>query len=206
MPKPPYPSKLMVLDPVYAVDGYRRRLAALEATLIVEQTIDGRFTFNLRDTRKLGPRSYVQCLVDLTANLNAGYVLALVEPDEFFEDLEDLAREHAPAAQIAEIEAATFTIAERSHQQVRDLLEGDVHFSMGRCLVAATPRARGRPCRSYHDDELNVIAGIRTPRTEQFWNSLRSEWLDVRRAQHAQAAWQRWARRGRRSTIIKPIP
>jgi hypothetical protein len=202
MPNLQHPAKLLVLDPVRTVKGYRRNLSALEATLMVELTPDQRFTFALRETRKLGPRSYARCLIDLAADLAAGYTIALAKPGVFLDELVDLARTHATAAQRDAVEAAALSIAERSHHQVRDVMDGDIHHTIGRSLILAREPTRGRRRHDNVRDSFNSIGGVPTPRTEQLWNSLRSEWCDVRTAQHAQAAWEEWAKRGRRSTIL----
>ena len=92
MPNPQHPAKLLVLDPVRTTKGYCRKLSARDATLVVELTPDQRFTFALSETCKLGLRSYARCLIDLAADLTAGYTIALAKPGALLDELEDLAR------------------------------------------------------------------------------------------------------------------
>ena len=84
-------------------------------------------------------------------------------------------------------------------------MDGDIHHAIGRSLILARQPEHKRRRREEVRDSSNSIGGVSTPRTEQLWNSLRSEWCDVRTAQHAQAAWETWARRGRRSTIVQSV-
>ena len=190
-----HPDKLIVLMPMYEAIEYRRTLIALDDALVVHIAPDGQFLLHLRPMQKLGPRSYVACFAGIAADLAAGYALALPEPERFFADLEALARQYGSAKDHAAIERAAHAIAERTRYQVRNVLEGDIHHQVGRMIIVARER-RTKTDRNERDG-VNCQRGVPTPRSEQLWHSLRSEWCDVRTSQRGKAAWERWAQHNR---------
>ncbi|VVT21878.1 conserved hypothetical protein [Sphingomonas sp. EC-HK361] len=190
-----HPTKLIVLFPMHEARHYRHRLTAVDDTLVVHHRGDGSFQFELRALTKFTPRGYAKYLIELAADLEAGYRIVIVDRDIFLRDLEALAYANAAASNRDLVERASLVVAERTRYQIRDHAEGDDQHRVGRMIIAARTR-RTKPGR-YAQNGLNFINGIPTPRSEQLWHSLCSEWCDVRTAQQGRAAWERWVTRNR---------
>lgn len=192
-----HPAKLLVLFPMYEPKGVRQHLSAIDDSLVVHRSADGRFQFAMRDMRKLGPRSYAQWLIGFAADLAVGYVAVVVERDAFLADIEALALQHVSAKDRDALDGAILVVAERTQHQIIDPVkgEGDKEFQLFRSVVVRRPRRSGTAGRTRQGGEC--INGIPVPRTEQLWRTFCQEWCDVRGTQHGMAAWKEWARRNR---------
>ncbi len=191
-----HPAQLQIVFPMYEADDYRHRLSAIDDAFVVHRRGDGSFQFELRPLCKLGPRSYGRWLIGLASDLERGQVVMVVDRDAFLADIETLALKHASERQCGAVERAVTVVAERTRHQILDHRghDGD-EPSMGRLMIAR--RRRRTKAGKYDRDGLNCINGIPTPRAEQMWNSVCSDWCDVRTAQHGRAAWERWVRQNR---------
>ncbi len=192
-----YPAKLKILFPMYQAKDYRHHLIAIDDTLVVHRRVDGEFLLQLDPLRKLGARSYARCLIDLAADLEAGYTFMIVDRDRFLTELETLARKHATAKERDEVDRAAHVIAERTQYRIRDHLDASVQYKATRMIIAS--RARRTKANPGESSGLNCQRGIPTPRSEQLWHTVVDELCDVRTVHRARAVWQRWTRANRPS-------
>lgn len=191
-----YPAKLKILVPMYRVRDYRRHLIAIDDMLVAHRRPDGEFLLQLDPMLKLSARSYAKCLIDLAADLEAGYMFVIVDRDRFLAELEALARKHATSKNRDDVERAAQVVAEHSHYQIRDHLDaGDVQYRAARMMIAS--RARRIRRSPGETTGLNCQRGIPTPRSEQLWHTIVGELCDVRMTHRARAAWHRWTRANR---------
>lgn len=191
-----HPARLIVILPMYEAADYRQRLTAIDDSLVVHRRGDGQFQFELRSMVNLGPCSYDKWVIGLAADLEAGHVVVIVGRDAFLSYIERMALDHVSESQRTAVERAVQIVAERTRYQIQDHLDGeDDEAKAGRRLIAK--RERRTKAKHNERDGLNCITGIPTPRAEQLWNSMLSEWCDVRTGQLGRAAWERWARGNR---------
>ncbi|WNO53168.1 hypothetical protein [Stakelama saccharophila] len=192
-----YPDKLRVLFPGYEVRDHRYHLVSIDNVLTVHRRPGGEFMFQLDPLQKLGPRSYARCLIDLAADLQAGYTLIVVERDRFLFHLETAAREHAAKKDSDEVERCAHVILEHTHHRIRDHLDGsdDGMFRADRMMVGY--RKRGSRDTQGGTGKWNVHNGIVTPRAEQLWHAIVRDLCDVRTSHRAFAAWDRWTKANR---------
>lgn len=194
-----HPTKLLILFPMYTPVEYRHRLDAIDDALVVHRRVSGEFQFELRPMIKLSARgasSYGAALQRLATDLEAGYIVVVVDRDRFLADLEALAREHAIAKDRGAVECAAQVIAERTTFQIRDHLDSSAaQYRVNRMLVAS--RARRTKAYPHESNGLNCQNGIPTPRTEQLWHLIRHELTSPRDNQAGMAAWERWCRGNR---------
>lgn len=187
-----YPDKLIVLVPMHKVQDYRRRLSAVDDAVVVHRRPDGQFVFELRPMASLSPRTYGKYLVALAADLETGHTFIIVDRDQFIDDLQALALAHATAKEREAVERACRIVAERTRYQIRDHLDvsNAQHQLCCKMIVSAPRETKPNPRRR---TDLNYRQGIPVPRSERLWNVIRDDLLDVRAAQQARAAWERWA-------------
>lgn len=194
-----HPPKLLVLFPMYEPRNYRHHLVAIDDALVVHRSSPIEYQLELRPMVKLsakGQNSYGQSLLRLAADLEAGYIVVVVDRDQFLSDLESLARRHVAPKDLDAIERAAQVVGERTTFQIKEHDDTDnAQYEINRRLVAS--RRRRTKADPHEREGLSCIAGIPTPRAEQLWNAMRHELTDVRSNQAGKAAWQRWAGRNR---------
>lgn len=192
-----YPTKLKILFPMYQAKDYRHHLTAIDDALIVHRRVDGEFLLQLDSLRKLGARSFARCLIDLAADLEAGYTLMIVDRDRFLTELEALARKHASAKERDEVERSAQLVAEHVQYRIRDHLDASIQYKAARMIIAS--RARRTKADPGESSGLNSQHGIPTPRSEQLWHTVIDELCEVRTVHRGLAAWHRWTRANRPS-------
>lgn len=199
-----HPAKLIVLYPIFTVEGCRRRLTAIDDALVVHHGADGRFDFDHRLMVTLtacGPNSYATALGRLADDLERGYRVIMVQRDDFIRDLETQALAHATDENRAAVELAAHVVAGRTLFQLRDhQFPGTAEYEIAREIHGMRER-RTKPERG-EGPGLNLQNGIVTPRAEALWHTLRSEWCSPRVEQQGRIAWESWCRRNRPSMPV----
>lgn len=194
-----HPAKLVVIHPMYEAREYRRHLVAIDDSLVVHHSADGRFQLELRPMVKLttrGAKSYGAALQQIARDVETGHRVIIVGRDRFLADLEQLALDHATDKDRDALERAVQLITERTRHQVWDsLFDAPWEYQIGRTLLAGRQR-RTRPDKNELSG-LNCMFGIPTPRTEQLWHSLRHQWCSPRIQSAGRAAWENWCRANR---------
>lgn len=196
-----HPTKLIVMVPIYSVQGRRRVLSAIDDAVVVHHGADGRFALEHRQMVTLsaaGANSYAAALVRLADDLLHSHRIVVVDRDDFVRDLEQQARDHATDESRDAIELAAQVVAERTTFQLFDhRFKSTAEYEIAREIIGMRQR-RTKPDRNERPG-LNLQNGVVTPRAEQLWHTLRHEWCSPRTEQEGRLAWEAWCRRNRPS-------
>lgn len=90
-----HPARLVILWPIWKIEGSRSILHAMDDGLVVHQQPDGRFALHHYPMYRLvsrGRNSALNTLVRIASALDGGYRLVIVDKARFLPELIDLAK------------------------------------------------------------------------------------------------------------------